>query len=348
MFKHYYIFILSSFLFLACFKSKSIKLPKDGEAFKQLSDYNLFVGNLAEFHPNENVIPYDVNSPLFSDYALKKRFIWMPEGQIAHTLEDGSIDFPDGTIMVKNFYYEDGDQVNNIETRLLIKSNSKWHAHPYVWNATQTEAVLDVAGPSIPVTFTNNNENISFKYSVPNKNQCKNCHNADNVLLPIGPKLSNLNKIYQYASGPSNQLEYWKENHLLNIEITENLPFLPPWEDATYSIEQRAKSYLDVNCGHCHRSTGSANTSGLFLEYDISDKVRWGICKTPVAAGKGSGGRDFDIHPGNPDQSIVIFRMEETEDPGIMMPEIGRKLAHQEGIDLIRQWIQEMDPTDCN
>lgn len=347
MIQHYYILIFASLLLSACSNPQSVHLPKNGEAFQQLSEYNLFVGNLAEFHPNDNVIPFDVNAPLFSDYAQKKRFIWMPEGETAQTLKDGTINFPDGTILVKNFYYEEGDLVNNIETRLLIKSKSVWHAHPYVWNKEQTEARLDVAGPSIPITFTRNQETISFKYSVPNKNQCKNCHNANNILLPIGPKLSNLNKIYQYTSGPANQLEYWKNHQLLDIESTENLPFLPPWDDSSYSIEQRAKSYLDINCGHCHRSNGSASTSGLFLEYDIIDKVRWGICKTPVAAGRGSGGREYDIHPGEPDKSIIVYRMEESEDPAIMMPEIGRRLAHQEGIDLIRQWIREMPQSDC-
>ncbi len=333
-------------LFAACNKGNGVQLPKDKKGFKMLSEYKLFQGNMSDLQPNESVIPYDLNTPLFSDYALKARFIWMPEGQSASVNEDGTLDFPDETILVKNFYYETDGKKNIVETRLLIKSSSKWNAYAYVWNKEQTEAQLEVAGATIPTTFVHNGEKITFNYSVPNKNQCKSCHNVDNDLVPIGPKLSNLNKVYQYLEGDQNQLEHWSEKSILSYTKNEKTPVFPAWDNPVYSLEQRAKAYLDINCGHCHSPKGPANTSGLFLQLANTNETHWGICKTPVAAGRGSGGRAYDIHPGKPDASILLFRME-SDDPGIMMPEIGRKLVQQEAVDLIKAWIQEMDSKEC-
>jgi len=94
-----------------------------------------------------------------------------------------------------------------------------------------------------------------------------------------------------------------------------------------------------VNCALCHNSKGPANASGLFLEYNRKDVKKLGVFKPPVAAGRGSGNLDFNIVPGKPDESIFIYRMEST-DPGILMPESGRKMVHKEGVVLIREWIE--------
>lgn len=345
-FKRITYIILFSCLIFACGRGSGVQLPADKKGFKLLSEYQLFRGTMAELQPNDGVIPYDLNTPLFSDYALKARFIRVPEGETAKVKDDGTLDFPEKTILVKNFYYETEGKKNIIETRLLIKSGSTWNAYTYVWNKEQTEAQLEVAGASIPTTFIHNGEKISFNYSVPNKNQCKSCHNVDNNLVPIGPKLSNLNKAFEYINGSKNQLEYWKAKGILTYTADEKTPAFPAWDNPVYSLEQRAKAYLDVNCGHCHSPKGPANTSGLFLQFNNSNDIHWGICKTPVAAGRGSGGKSFDIHPGNPDGSILLYRMN-SDDPGIMMPEIGRKLIHKEAVELISKWIKEMEATDC-
>jgi hypothetical protein len=81
----------------------------------------------------------------------------------------------------------------------------------------------------------------------------------------------------------------------------------------------------------------------LYLGTDFLDRpAHLGICKSPVAAGKGSGGRQFGIHPGQPDRSILVYRME-ANDPGVMMPEIGRAVAHEEGVALVREWIEGLE-----
>lgn len=330
----------------SCSSQKGVQLPKDKKGFKKLSEYGLFVGKMSELHPTEHLIPYDLNTPLFSDYAQKARFVWVPEGKKATVKEDGFIDFPEGSILVKNFYYDTDTGRNIIETRLLIHLQNEWQAYPYIWNAEQTEAFLEVAGGSQKISFDHLGEKIQINYSIPNKNQCKSCHNNDNKMMPIGPKISNLNKMYTYVQGKQNQLDHWVEKEILDFKRTEETPILAVWDAPNVEISERVKAYLDVNCGHCHQPKGPGNTSGLFLQEKYFGTNSYGICKTPVAAGRGSGGRKVSIHPGHSDASILEYRMN-SDDPGIMMPEIGRKLIHKEAVDLIRAWIDGMQKSEC-
>ena len=108
-------------------------------------------------------------------------------------------------------------------------------------------------------------------------------------------------------------------------------------------MDARARAYLRVNCGHCHKPSGSASNSGLFYDDHLGSPASLGIGKRPVAAGRGAGNFDFAIDPGHPERSILIYRMKST-DPGIAMPELGRASVHDEGIALLEQWIRAMPP----
>ena len=110
------------------------------------------------------------------------------------------------------------------------------------------------------------------------------------------------------------------------------------WSDESQNINDRVRSYLDVNCGHCHSPTGNANSTGLYLHLDETRDIHLGIYKKPVATGRGSGGLKYSIVPGKPEESILLHRMISL-DPGVMMPESGRALSHQEAVEMVREWI---------
>lgn len=330
--------------------SNKVNLDINAKPLEKLSEYHFFTGALKDLNPNDKVLPYDINTALFTDYAHKARFVWMPEGTSAKYNKEEALDFPVGTVLIKNFFYEN-DETNAskgrriVETRLLIKRTDKWDANAYVWNDEQTEAFLNIAGDSKKVDFVNlHGKNIHVDYSVPNKNQCKNCHNLNNVLLPIGPKVRYLNKDFKYADGSKNQLEKWAAvGYLKGYNKEENLTnkMADAFDVKSGTLEERAKSYLEINCAHCHRPEGSANTSGLFLLTKDNNPESWGIMKSPVAAGAASGDNLFDVVPGKPDESILVYRLSEN-DPEIRMPELGRSIQHVEGVALIREWISEM------
>jgi len=314
--------------------SKKVRVFNEDDGFPDnLSAWGLFVGKAADLKPNEGVVPYDLNTPLFSDYATKRRFIWMPPGTAAAYRPDDVFDFPVGSILSKSFSYP-GKGL--IETRLLVRTKNGWFGLPYVWNASQTDATLQMAADPVRVNYNN----VEFDYTIPNANQCKGCHEKAKTMVPLGPKARNLNRDLAYADGRANELAHWTQiGYLKGAPAIAQVPRAAVWNDASQSLDARAMAYLDVNCAHCHNPQGPANTSGLYLTYGQADPLRLGFSKVPVSAGKASGDLFYDVVAGHPEQSILVHRMESTE-PKILMPELGRSLVHKEGVALIREWIR--------
>ncbi|MFZ6011702.1 MAG: SO2930 family diheme c-type cytochrome [Bacteroidota bacterium] len=329
----------AALLIMLCFRGRNVWERKD-----KLSDYGFFQGQLSALSPTPGVIPYTLNTPLFSNYAEKLRFIKVPEG--SHIIYNDSIafDLPVGTVLIKNFYYPEdfrkparGRKI--IETRLLVHTESGWEAFPYIWNAQQTEAFYDPAGETQTIAYINSSgKKITTPYAIPNKNQCKGCHIRGQKLMPIGPSARQLNT----QIDGKNQLVFWQQLGILKHLPQENaIPKLAVWDDpSSGTLDNRARAYLDANCAHCHSRMGPASTSGLFLDIDEKDPGHLGVNKPPVAAGRGAGDLQYDIVPGEPHKSILVFRMK-TVDPAIAMPEIGREQIHKEGVALIEEWIRK-------
>ena len=313
------------------------------EAFpSKLSDFKFFKDSSAQI-PHDDVIPYELISTLFSDYSYKQRWVYVPKDKKAEYQENWVFDFPEGSALIKTFYYpvdERNPEIgkNLLETRLLLRKEDGWEAVSYAWNEEQNEAFKKIAGKTINVSWTDfMGEVRDVRYRVPNINQCKECHAADDKITPIGPKARNINKEHDFNEGEFNQLVYW-----MNRDIIDDYPLdlISPvdWKDETQHINDRVRSYLDVNCGHCHSPTGNANSTGLYLHLNETRDIHLGVNKKPVATGRGSGGMKYSIVPGKPEESILLHRMISL-DPGVMMPESGRALSHTEAVDMVRSWI---------
>ncbi|KQY55035.1 SO2930 family diheme c-type cytochrome [Lysobacter sp. Root494] len=335
---------------------------------EKLSDWHVVMADGKRLRLNAGVEPYALNTALFSDYAHKLRTLWLPPGARAKYSGDAAFQFPVGTIISKTFYYpratdgaknavlriaEQKDESRDgldlakmrmIETRLLVRRKEGWVAFPYVWNEEQTEAVLARGGDIVPLALHEPKARgivLQIDYMVPDENQCAGCHATDNtsrLIEPIGPRARHLNRDDPWHPG---------ENQLTRMAATGRLEGLPlngvprnaRFDDANEALDARARAYLDINCGHCHSAKGPADTSGLWLDAATRDPIRLGECKPPVAAGQGTGDHMFDVVPGQPDDSILVYRMSSL-DPGAMMPEVGRTTVHAEGVALVRDWIK--------
>lgn len=344
------------------------------------SDYNLF----ADFtdpttNPNTGGIPYDMATPLFTDYATKYRFAYVPEGETVDYSEYEVLDFPVGSVLVKTFALPAntsfrGENETIIETRILIHRQNGWVARPYYWE-TSADAVLAIAGKVVSnVTINHNGTDITFDYGVPNAAQCTSCHSVLPtegaglaIFKPIGPKARFLNSDYDYNGAIANQLTHWQD-----IGVLTNLPADPAtipqakvFTDLTnigalsaQDLEDTARGYLDINCAHCHRSgltlpyaeeyQGAAGGSGLLLEfnrvYDDSP-LAFGVCKSAVASGDPD--YPYDVKPGSSAASYLLFRMN-TNDGRHRMPELGRSTIHAEGVELIGAWIDGLPLASCS
>lgn len=356
------VIIGASYLFLLTSCTEQSPVWHGEEAPQRLSEWQLFSTAGRQLSPVAETLVYRPASTLFSDYAQKLRSLWIPDGQQAQLL-DGELQYPVGTVLSKTFYYPstaDGrvqarpdlkqqsiNLENNrlLETRLLVRQASGWLALPYIWNDEESEAFLRVAGGSKALTLAG--EETGFQYFVPNQNQCSGCHQTehpDGDLHPLGARLSQLTATGPELSGDeSSQIAALVERGWLNAPPAAQQAV--DWSDTSQPVADRALAYLNMNCGHCHNPAGPADTSALILNGGHRSATELGVCKPPVAAGGGAGNLRYGIVPGEPESSILLYRMRSTA-PDEMMPELGRALEHKEGIRLISDWIEQM-PGSC-
>jgi parallel beta-helix repeat protein len=268
-----------------------------------------------------------------------------------------------------------------VETRLLIKRSTSrgvvWVGLPYVWEKNAQgaldKAVLRVQGADYAASYDYLDPDPEVRdgsgarahyvgsvsrYNVPAAMTCISCHGGDDReagAAPIGMKPRYLNRSNSYGGVQKNQLQ-----HLADLGLLQDLPANlatvekhPRWNvpgdtgqtpDSPEDIHQRVRAYLEVNCMHCHNSGGNASNSGLFLDAFRTVNVQYGICKEPVAAGRGSGNRSYDIVPGSAADSILNFRVNSAE-AGIRMPPLARSVVHGEAAALMVDWVDNVLPT---
>ncbi|MFM5950573.1 MAG: SO2930 family diheme c-type cytochrome [Novosphingobium sp.] len=290
----------------------------------RLSEYGFFADGARQV-PAKGVTGYRLQTPLWSDGAEKLRFVYVPTGKRALANGEGLLNLPVGSALVKTFKLEG----RLIETRVLLHRAEGWVALPYQWNADQSDARLVLAGARLEAR-TPAGEAIS--YAIPNKNQCKECHALGGEVTPIGPKARNLSAAWLADFARAGKLDKVPK-------VTRRVPL---WEDRDkVPVADAARGYLDANCAHCHGPQGAASNSGLFLSWEVTDPVMLGIGKRPVAAGRGSGGLEFGIVPGKPEQSILYHRMASLEG-GVSMPEVGRASLDRDGLAVVHRWIAQL------
>ncbi len=315
-----------------------------------LSEYGFFEGPLAELQPYDDVVTYTVAAPLWSDNAWKHRAIHLPEGE--HITFDAGEDWawPVGAILMKTFAFPedlaapDGPK-RIVETRLLVNDPvDGWTGHVYLWDEDQQDAVKYVAGTRLIVEYVDlEGEPREEEYIVPNTNQCEGCHGRSDAVFPLGPFTHQLNLVEESGGQQLERLAPLFDAALPDPATLDAFP--DPFGDADLALRTRA--YLHSNCAHCHRPGGAAAKSGLTLLAWEEEPRAYGVCKIPAAAGEGTGGLSYDIQPGEPDQSIIPYRMSST-DPEVKMPELPNLLPHDEGVELVRAWISTMDPVVCD
>lgn len=333
----------------------------EGKPWATLAEWGIFA-DAATQTPNARVVRYDVMSPLFSDYAWKHRFLWVPEGTTVGYTATGPWELPVGAIVVKTFALpvdardpSKGEQL--LETRLLVHESGGWAAHTYVYAAGDPDpahAKRTVAGAIRAVSWVDEDgATRTNDYTVPNTNECTDCHGtAPNTHL-LGVRSRQLNHDAVYDGVSENQID--RVGEVLGFASAPppaaERPTMPdPFGDAP--LVDRARAYLDANCAHCHSAEGAVNQKALFFDWEHSDPASAtpldiGICKVPTSAGGATCERIYDIVPGAPDESILMCRVE-SDEPKVIMPPLGRRLVHDEGAALLREWIAAMPADDCH
>lgn len=320
-------------------------MEADGRSkhLEALSDYHFFEQTDKGLTPVNGVFAYKLVNSMFADYLHKEHFIYLPAGEAMQYDSVEVLKLPVGACLIQNLYYiadeKSADQSRHyVETQLLIHEKSGWEAKTYVWNEEGSDAQLTIVGDVKSLAWKDaGGINRKVDYVVANKNQCKGCHWYKDQITPIGIKAGNLN--IADATG-KNQLSAWAAAGSLKA-YEGNAPVFVNWRDTSAEQEARVRSYLDINCAHCHNAHGPAYVSGLHLNRDNRNMETYGVFKSPPSAGRGSCNLKYDIVPGSPGESIIICRMAATE-LGVKMPQMGRTVTDNEGVTLVATWITDL------
>ncbi|HWV28936.1 MAG TPA: hypothetical protein VN038_04765 [Dyadobacter sp.] len=327
------IYLINSAIFLLCGVAGGISscdvgnmapISNTATLAPKLSDYGIFPDGSIE-RPAASFHRYHLATQLFTDYAEKQRLLHLPEGMRFSFDSSGNAVFPDSSILVKTFfYYPDkrkpaaGKQL--IETRLLVKVKGQWNVGTYKWNAAQTDAFLLEGGVDETVSWMNERGlRKTLRYHIPSNEECSSCHRSGRSITPIGPKARNLNIALADHPNQENQLLHFQQAGLLTLQPNDLLVPLPDWQDPSIALEQRARAYLDVNCAHCHSSVGFAESTRLFLGYEV-----------PFASTRIGTRKDHILH-----------RIQATN-PNIRMPQLGTTVPDSVGVALIKAYIQSL------
>jgi uncharacterized repeat protein (TIGR03806 family) len=227
-----------------------------------------------------------------------------------------------------------------LETRLMIKKDSEWEFANYVWNEDQTEANLTSDGSFVEINWIRDGSNQSVNYRIPARAECFTCHNKFGTPVPIGPKPQNLNRDYSFTDGSQNQLQKWVDQGYLINNLPSNIITTIDWKDETESLELRARSYIDINCAHCHSEESYCEYRPMrFAFNENSSAENIGICIEPDT--NIDDNLTHIISPNSPEESVVYFRISSIEEQ-YRMPLLGRTIQHREGVLLIEQYINSL------
>ncbi len=300
--------------------------------------------NLVDLTPAAGLVEYDVNAPLWSDNAAKRRWIGVP-GTARITFSNGVYQFPVDTILVKHFELEltvgDPSTRRRLETRVLINHATGWAGYTYRWNAAQTDATLladaldetfVIQDPSAP----GGQRDQVWRY--PSRTDCLQCHTATAGRI-LGFRTEQLNRDFAYPNATDNQLRTLNHIGLFTSDIGDHAQY-SAWadpRDAGASVTARARAYLQVNCAQCHLPGGPA-PSDIDLRHDTAAA---GMNAIGVPAQLGNLGLPNPeiIDAFSKENSVLWLRLGTTDHT--RMPKLGSNLVDDPGMALVGQWIDQ-------
>jgi uncharacterized repeat protein (TIGR03806 family) len=329
---------------------KGVRLPPVPENLPALLSQTGAFRSLADLTPAPGFVPYDVNTPLWSDGALKRRWLGLPPGDAITFAPTGEWSFPPGTVAVKHFDLPLDDTnpsvTRRLETRLLVVDETgNGYGVTYRWRPDGSDA--DLLGDGRTETFTIKTAagTRSQTWSYPGRADCLACHTPA-ARFVLGVKTRQLNRPYRYPeTGISdNQLRTWNYLGMFDPPLDEGriatFSRLVPVTDTRASLQERARSYLDANCAHCHRP-GHPVQANFDARYDtpLADQ---GLLNAPTASDSlGMPGPQV-VTPRNPARSMLSHRLERADN--FRMPPVGRNMPDPDAIRTLQEWIAQMPP----
>ena len=281
-----------------------------------------------------DAVPYELNAPLWTDGAIKRRHIVLPVGETIAVGDAGELEFPEGTLLLKTFSFEfvadDPESLRPVETRVMIRREFAWEFHSYQWDETGTDAELLDAGKTVTLPLDSG----ALAYDFPSRSECRYCHSAATP-GPLGPRLDQLAREVDYGHTVADQLQAFESIGLFGSALPEITPMASP-DDETAAAEARARAYLHSNCGHCHRPGGWVPPDlDMDLRFETATEQA-ALCDTPTQYDIPWFPYDVRVAPGDPENSAIWQRLS-TRGLGQMPPIATQTIDPRATV--VREWI---------
>lgn len=331
---------------------------------RSLSETGLF-SSVEKLALAPGVIPYDVNAAPWEDGTTAERFLALPDSATVgiHEINNvqkgnlkGEWSFPDGTVLGKTIKLETSSGFaiqRRLETQILHRHKGEWLAYSYLWNADQTDAVLS-DGKAIDRSFTVPDLSSSSGYRsqtwhFASRTECLLCHTTRGGSV-YGFRIEQLNRDFDYGTAKDNQLRTLSHLGVFENPIGKSpsakrvslakLEKMASPDDESADLTERVRSYLHVNCSHCHQR-GGGGTAALEVRHD-TDFKKTHLISRPT---QGSFGvvDPWVVAPGDPDRSILFYRMSKVGRG--RMPHFGSRVIDDRGVSLLREWITQLEPS---
>jgi len=310
------------------------------------------------------VVPYTVNSPLWSDHAYKERFLAIPgNGQIKYAFPK-AWEFPDGSVLVKTFAleFEVGNPASRrrIETRILHIEQNDWRGYTFLWNEEQTDAVLLENPRGLDREYTIKDGAApggirKQQWHFPSRAECTLCHTMPAGFV-LGPSTVQMNGEFDYGGVRDNQIRALEHAGYFSSPVLAahagtlpgstppksyaDLPRIVNPSDEKFTLDERARSYLHANCAHCHQKWGGGNALfELQSQLSLADTKTLGI--KPQHGDLNIPGAEL-LHPGDPEHSLLLQRMRRVDER--RMPRVGSGVRDLPAEKLIEAWIKQLPP----
>ncbi|HUY90029.1 MAG TPA: PQQ-dependent sugar dehydrogenase [Pirellulales bacterium] len=323
---------------------------------RRLSETGLFVST-ANHTPDPALVPYSVNSPLWSDGAAKERFIALPGMSQIEFTADGAWKLPEGAVLVKTFSLDlgqgDAEMQQRIETRLLVIQQNEWVGYTYRWNEEQTDAALvEAAGADRTFSVRDPGSPRGRReqaWRFPSRAECMVCHSRAAGFV-LGLNTLQMNKQHDYGAVRANQLSTLEHLGAFRLpagpdgkpgrlpQTADKYPALPNPYDETAELEPRVRSYLHANCAQCHVAAGGGNAA-LELAFATQREKTNVIGVAPLHDKFGVAGALL-VAPGAPDKSVLLKRLA-LRGRG-QMPPLATSVVDEAGVKLLKEWIENL------
>ncbi|NUN12127.1 MAG: PQQ-dependent sugar dehydrogenase [Myxococcales bacterium] len=320
--------------------------PKADDFPQLLSETGCF-DDLVTMKPAAGVLPYSIQSPLWSDGARKQRYVVLPkDGTIELDPTSGRLMYPAGTMFIKHFELvtdqTSPENSTRLETRFLVLLDHGAKGYTYRWNLLETDAELLPGADVLPLTLTDDQGDVMpYAWQFPSRTQCDACHTQASGYVLGADDVGQLNRS---GAGSQPQLATWAGWGLFDPSLGDGLADLPRFADpydSSEPVENRVRSYLHSNCSGCHMPGGAVGAE-LDLRHDTSLGLTQLCDKPPLKGDLGIVGAKL-LKPGKADESLVYVRM--IHSGAYRMPPLGSSMIDEQAARLVRQWV--VGQSDC-